>query len=114
MEAFKQGDVVRVPFPYTDQSTRQRRPALVISTGPVGRDGSLLWVSMITSAENAPWPGDIPVGDLTTAGLPAPSVIRPSKLATIEAGHAERLGSIDSGLKDAVIDAIEGHLRPPS
>ena len=46
---------------------------------------------MITSAENRSWPDDVPVADLAKAGLPAPSVIRTAKIATIEAGDAERL-----------------------
>ena len=50
MPDFEQGDIVRVPFPYTDRSTRQRRPALVISAGGLGEDRRLIWVAMITSA----------------------------------------------------------------
>jgi mRNA interferase MazF len=73
MASFEQGDVIRVPFPYTDRATRQHRPALVISRGGIGENGALLWVMMITSAENRPWPGDIPFGDAYgRAGLPAP------------------------------------------
>jgi len=97
MPGFEQGDVVRVPFPYTDRSTRQHRPALVVSAGGIGDNAGLLWVVMITSAENRAWPGDVPLGESHVgAGLPAPSVIRPCKLATIEARHAERLGRITS------------------
>jgi len=93
--AFERGDVVRVPFPYTDRSTRQHRPALVVSAGGIGESGSLLWVVMITSAENRPWPGDVSLGEsYRDAGLPAPSVIRPCKIALIEARHAEPLGRL--------------------
>ncbi len=93
MPSFERGDVVRVPFPYTDRATRQWRPALVVSKGGLGEHTRLLWVAMITSAENQPWPDDVPFGErYTDAGLPAPSVIRPCKLATIESGHAERIG----------------------
>src|SRR6202035_1383666 len=81
MPGFEQGDVIRVPFPYTDRSTRQRRPALVVSRGGLGENGRLLWVAMITSAENRAWPEDVPFGDsYAKAGLPAPSLIRPCKL----------------------------------
>jgi mRNA interferase MazF len=92
MPIFEQGDIVRIPFPYTDRSTRQHRPALVVSRGALGEAGALLWVVMITSAENRVWPGDVVIADHVEAGLPAPSVIRPAKIATIEAGHAERVG----------------------
>ncbi|MBM3534144.1 MAG: type II toxin-antitoxin system PemK/MazF family toxin [Alphaproteobacteria bacterium] len=96
MPSFKQGDVVAVPFPYTNRATRQRRPALVVSIGAVEDDHGLLWVAMITSAENRGWPADVSVGDLPRAGLPAPSIVRPRKLATIDTRDATRLGSVDS------------------
>lgn len=35
-QALNLGDVVRVPFPYTDRPIRQHRPALVISRGGIG------------------------------------------------------------------------------
>ena len=113
MPTFEQGDVVRVPFPYTDRSTRQRRPALVVSTGGIGEDAGLLWVVMITSAENRPWPGDLSLGDGSAhAGLPAPSVVRPCKIATIEARHAEPLGRLEAPLMTKVMRTIGTYLSP--
>ncbi|WP_419730698.1 hypothetical protein [Lichenicola sp.] len=47
---------------------------------------------MVTSAGNRGWPGDVGISDLAEAGLPAPSVVRAAKIATIEAGDAERIG----------------------
>lgn len=50
---------------------------------------------MITSAANRRWDGDVSLENhYQDAGLPAPSVIRPVKIATIEAAHALRLGRI--------------------
>jgi len=49
---------------------------------------------MITSAENRGWPGDVVVNDLELAGLPAPSIIRTAKIATIEDSDARKLGKI--------------------
>lgn len=107
MASFSQGDVVRVPFPYTDRATRQHRPALVVSAGGVGEDEALLWVVMITSSENRPWTGDLSLGEAYgQAGLPAPSVIRPCKIATIEARHAERLGAIEPQLMADVMKTV--------
>jgi mRNA interferase MazF len=106
MPPFKQGDVVRVPFPYTDRSTRQHRPALVVSALGIGENSNLLWVVMITSAGNRAWSGDLAIGRYEEAGLPAPSIIRPCKIATIEARHAERLGHIKPRLTIEVVSAI--------
>ena len=94
MASFRQGDVIKVPFPYTDRPTRQSRPALVVSTGTLEDAHGLLWVVMITSAENRGWPGDVPVSNLAAAGLPVPSVIRTAKIATIETSDAAKLGRV--------------------
>ena len=86
--------MIKVPFPYTDRSTRQSRPALVVSTGRLEEMHGLLWVVMITSAENRGWPGDVPVENLKMAGLPVPSLIRSAKIATIDASDASKLGRV--------------------
>lgn len=112
MPSFEQGNVIRVPFPYTGRSTRQRRPALVVSKEGIGENQQLLWVVMITSAENRAWPNDIPFGDTyAEAGLPAPSIIRPCKLATIEANHAEKLGQAVPDIMKRVLVILCEYLK---
>jgi hypothetical protein len=72
MPGFDAGTIVRVPVPYTHRPVRQHRPALV-SDGPIGPDGGLLWVVMITSAANRRWPGDVALeAGHAECGLPAP------------------------------------------
>ena len=44
MASFRQGDVIKVPFPYTDRPTRQSRPVLVVSTSATEDAHGLLWV----------------------------------------------------------------------
>ena len=113
MPIFRQGEIVRVPFPYTDRTTRQHRPALVVSAGGVGEDGRLLWVVMITSAENRRWPDDEEIGpDYRKVGLPASSIIRPSKIATIEARDAEAIGRVPDGLMQRVLITLRRKLAP--
>jgi mRNA interferase MazF len=107
MASFNQWDVVKVPFPYTDRPVLQRRPALVIAAGAIEAAHGLLWVLMITSAENRRWKNDVVVSDLRRAGLPAPSVVRCIKIATIEAGQAERIGN----LTPADRSRIASHVR---
>jgi mRNA interferase MazF len=107
----RQGDVVRVPFPYTDRNTRQHRPALVVSRGGIGQQRSLVWVAMITSAANRGWPGDVALGDGDDeTGLPVPSIVRSSKVATIEARHADRIGRIGSARWTEVASVLREHL----
>ena len=96
MPIFEPGDVIKVPFPFTDHATRQSRPALVVSTARLEDLHGLLWVVMITSAENRGWPDDVPVANLTMAGLPVPSLIRSAKIATIEVSGASKLGRVSA------------------
>jgi mRNA interferase MazF len=110
MPAFEPWDVIKVPLPYTDRPIRQRRPALVVSADGLQAAHGLLWVVMITSAENRGWHGDVGVSDLAYAGLPAESVVRTAKIATIEAKDAERLGSLPLADRRAVDDCIRGGL----
>ena len=93
--SFAAWDVIVVPFPYADRLAEKRRPALVIS-GPHLARFRLLWVAMITSADNEPWSCDVPIADLKRAGLPAPSVVRPAKIACIEPARVlRRAGRLD-------------------
>lgn len=92
---FERGAIVRVPFPYTDGERTQNRPALVVSQAGTGPDHALLWVVMITSAENRRWPDDVPLeADPEKFGLTAPSLIRPAKIATLDAALATPLGRL--------------------
>jgi mRNA interferase MazF len=113
MASFEQGDVIRVPFPYTDRSTRQFRPALVVSGPQVQARHGLIWVVMITSAENRGWPDDLPITRLADAGLPTPSVIRTATVATIVAAQAARLGRVSADLRRKVMAQIGQLLKEP-
>lgn len=80
--SFEPGDVVVVPFPFTDKKAGKRRPALVISDAAHFNIGHSV-LAMITSRGNAPWPLDAPILDGNAAGLSAPSMVR-MKLFTLD------------------------------
>lgn len=103
-------DVIVVPFPYADRLAEKRRPALVVSS-PKLASYDLIWVAMITSADNDPWPCDVAINDLERAGLPAPSVVRPAKIACIEPARIERrAGRLDKTGARAVTQQLRGFL----
>jgi mRNA interferase MazF len=109
-ERYAAFDIVVVPFPYADRLARKRRPALVISGSRLAPYG-LVWVAMITSAANEPWPSDVAISDLRRAGLPAPSVVRPAKIACIEVGRIERrAGRLDKAAARTVTQRLRGFL----
>lgn len=77
-------DVVVVPFPFTDNTTTKRRPALILSDAKsFNQQAGQVVMAMITSARNSDWPLDIEIQDLDSAGLPASSIIR-MKLFTLD------------------------------
>jgi len=93
-------DVVVVPFPYADRLAEKRRPAIVISSPALESQHGLVWLAMITSAGNRRWDSDIAVSDLTATGLPAPSLVRPAKIATVDGERIlRRIGTLPA--KDA-------------
>ena len=104
---YKPWDIVKVPFPYRDRPVREWRPALVVSAGSNQERHGLLWVMMITSAGNQQWPGDVTISNLAQAGLPAASLVRTAKIATIEAKEATRIGSLPEADRDAVRAQLE-------
>jgi mRNA interferase MazF len=106
MPIFETWDIVKVPFPYIDRPVRQRRPALVIAARELVQDDGLLWVAMITSAANRGWVGDVPIADLSAAGLPISSIVRPTKIATIDARDAEPLGNLSASDRTTVAECL--------
>ncbi|MEJ1969600.1 MAG: type II toxin-antitoxin system PemK/MazF family toxin [Rhizomicrobium sp.] len=101
-------DVVVVPFPYADRLAEKRRPAVVVSAASLEKQHGLVWLVMVTSAGNRRWREDIDVSDLKVTGLPAPSLLRPTKIATADAARiARRIGHLAP--KD--IQALQSALR---
>lgn len=45
---YNQGDVVVVPFPFTDQTGSKTRPAIVVSNGLVNRSSDVILVQVTT------------------------------------------------------------------
>lgn len=111
MLTFEVWDVVKVPFPYANRPVLQRRPAVVVSVPIAAGAPDLLWVLMVTSAAHRGWPGDVVVSDLAEAGLPAASVVRCVKIATIEARDTERIGRLPSGDRASVAECMRSGLE---
>ncbi|OFX13959.1 MAG: growth inhibitor PemK [Alphaproteobacteria bacterium RIFOXYD12_FULL_60_8] len=110
MPNFDVWSIVRTPFPYTDRPIRQHRPALVVAVSNAKDEHGLLWVLMITSAANRGWSSDVEISDIALGGLPIPSIVRTAKIATIESGVAERIGTLSDGDRQRVRELLSEHL----
>lgn len=70
-------DVVAIPFPFSDGPNVKKRPALILSSAlPFNNEVNASVMAMITSKLHSPWPLDIEIADLHSAGLPVKSIVR--------------------------------------
>ena len=101
------GDVVLVPFPFTNQAASKQRPAVIVSAGPYNRVKPDVVVMAITSQfRPSPALGEVWLGQWQTAGLLKPSAIKPV-FATIEQPLVIRkLGKLSAGDQAALRKAI--------
>jgi mRNA interferase MazF len=88
---FDFADVVLVPFPFTDQSTTKKRPAVVISSSAYHQQRPDLILMAVTSQfKPAHTVGEVAVQHWQAAGLIKPSVLKPL-ITTIETGLVLRV-----------------------
>ena len=106
-EAFAFGDIVLVPFPFTDQSASKRRPAVVVSGRRYNEAQPDVVLMPVTSQLRADArPGDVPVLDWRATGLLKPSAIKPL-FATLEQSLViRRLGALQEADREALRNAL--------
>jgi len=81
MGRFIKGDVVVIPFPFTDLSGSKKRPAFVVADLP----GDDVIVCQITSkAKSDTLALSLEAHDFVTGSLPTNSFIRPNKIFTAD------------------------------
>ncbi len=76
--AYSFGDVVLVPFPFTDQSTTKRRPAVIVSSAVYNGEQPDLIILAVTSQPSARQGlAEAGLRDWKRAGLLKPSIFKP-------------------------------------
>lgn len=101
------GDIVLVPFPFTDQSTIKKRPAVVVSSSTYNRQRlDIILMAVTSQLRSARYYGDTLVDQWTKAGLLKPSVIKPI-CTTVEKGLVlKKLGRLVNDDKVALSDVL--------
>lgn len=107
MTPFEFGQVILVPFPFTDQSASKRRPAVVVSSRAYAIERPDLVLMAITSQlRPSPTLGEVWLRDWESAGLLKPSAIKPI-IATLEQALVIRtLGELAQEDQDSLRGAI--------
>jgi mRNA interferase MazF len=107
MTGFKFGDVVLVPFPFSDQSNTKKRPAVVVSSVAYHQSRPDLILMAITSqASMSPRLGEVTIRDWQTAGLLKASLIKPV-MTTIERSLViKTLGQLSTADTHALTQSI--------
>jgi len=109
--SFQFGDVVLVPFPFTDQSATKQRPGVVISNAAyhqARRDLILMPISGHIRQSSAF--GDVSIHDWQSAKLLKPSVVKPVIAALEQSLIIKTLGKLSQrdqvALKEAIVPII--------
>lgn len=101
------GDIVLISFPFTDNQTFKKRPALVIKDT---KDGDVIVCRITSKLYDTIY--DVALPNWQHHGLKLPSVIRIHKIAAIEKTLIERLiGKIDDITELHVIRVLNDLLQ---
>ncbi len=110
MGGFIKGNVVTIPFPFSDLTAQKTRPALVISK--LGGDDIIL--CQITSKihnKDTYWI-ELSTEDFVSGSLNKDSFIRPNKLFTADSKIINKnIGSITTAKLNAVIEKLTQIIR---
>jgi len=114
MTDYSRGDIVLVPFDFSDRSGTKLRPAVVVSTDEYNDRGPDVLVASITGNLDAVHHvGDRSIVDWQQAGLLIPSLFQ-TKIATIEASLIRRrLGRLTDDDLDRMIEGLREALDLP-
>jgi len=108
MGAFVKGDVVVLPFPFSNLSSSKRRPALVVA---IASADDVILTQITSSSFNDSYAVELVDTDFSDGGINVASYVRPNKLFTADvnivaykAGNVkvEKLKDITSIITDLV------------
>jgi mRNA interferase MazF len=97
MTTYNFGDVLLVPFPFTDQTTTKKRPTIVISSDRYNQSKLDILLIAVTSQVKTPLQfGEILITEWSDAGLLKPSVIKPIITSLEKQLVIKKLGKLEA------------------
>lgn len=100
----KQGDIVLIPIPFTDLSTRKRRPVIVISNDDYNhRTADVVVVALTSNPTPTDYSFMITSSDLARGKLNRPGKVRVDKIYTLAKSIiVKTFGQVKPGVLDQV------------
>jgi len=109
VENFIKGNVVVVPFPFSDLSASKRRPALVLANF-AGDD--ILLCQITSQKHNEKHAVSLKTSDFVAGTLPVDSFIRPTRIFTADKNLIIRIaGTVSNEIINTVINEIINILK---
>lgn len=111
MTTYKFGDITLVLFPFTDQVTSKKRPAVVVSSAVYNqKHPDLILMAVTSQIRDSHAFGEVPVSQWKKASLLRPSLIKPI-FTTVERGLIlRRLGRLAEKNRQALQEALQNIL----
>lgn len=108
MTSYNFGDVVLVPFPFTDQSRSKRRPAVIISSAAYNTSRLDIILMAVTSQfKTTPAVGEVVVTEWQKAGLLKASVIKPVLTTAEKRLVLRQLGRLEQADRAALQQSLQ-------
>lgn len=111
MTTYNRGDVILVPFPFTDLTTRKQRPAVIVSSNQYNQAGQDVIIAAITSGKKV-MDTDYALSNWQEAGLLSESIVKTGKIVTLHKALIRKgLGKVSSsdmlGIDKHLAQALE-------
>ena len=105
----EQGDILLIPVPFTDLSSRKRRPVIVISNDRYNRKtADVVVVAMTSNPAPSEYSFTITSSDLARGKLNRPGKVRVDKIYTLSQSIIARtFGRVNSTVLDRIRDALQ-------
>ncbi len=101
-QKIEKGDIVLIPFPFTDLNAVKTRPALVVWVDPQYNDFILMGITSKSSGDHK-FP--ITTKNLNEGSLPKKSYVRYAKIATLNRSIVKRkVGRLEAAIFGQLID----------
>ena len=105
----RQGDIVLVPIPFTDLSSRKRRPVIVVSNDAYNQSSAdVVVVAMTSNPRSVPYSLPITPDDLAEGRLNRPGRVRVDKIYTLAQRIVLRtFGQVSAAFFDRVLETLD-------